>query len=291
MTKRALVFGGGGVAGIAWETGILEGIRSVDPDLAEQLVGADVLVGTSAGAAVAAQLAGGTPLPELHAAQLAEETAELNRDLDLAAFGATMTQALAGVTSPEEGRRRLGELALAAETVSEARRRAIIAARLPTTEWPRRTLLITAVDTADGSFRVFDRESGVDLIDAVAASCAVPGIWPPVTINGRRIHGRRHAHGHQCRSGCGRRPRAGAVPGVGQLTAGSIAAERVGRTGAGGGARHPGGRGLADRLRTEPAGSFRPPRHRNGRSRARRPAGRHDNRVLDQPPDRCGDGQ
>ena len=33
---------------------------------------------------------------------------------------------------------------------------------------------------------VFTRDSGVALVDAVAASCAVPGIWPPVTINGRR---------------------------------------------------------------------------------------------------------
>jgi NTE family protein len=43
-----------------------------------------------------------------------------------------------------------------------------------------------AVDAETGETRVFDRESGVDLIDAVAASCAVPGIWPPVTIGDRR---------------------------------------------------------------------------------------------------------
>jgi NTE family protein len=32
----------------------------------------------------------------------------------------------------------------------------------------------------------FDRLSGTGLVDAVAASCAVPGVWPPVTIEGRR---------------------------------------------------------------------------------------------------------
>jgi len=65
-------------------------------------------------------------------------------------------------------------------------RREIVASRLPSSEWPEPPLLITAVDAADGAFVIFDRTSGVSLVDAVAASCAVPGIWPPVTIGGRR---------------------------------------------------------------------------------------------------------
>jgi NTE family protein len=47
-------------------------------------------------------------------------------------------------------------------------------------------LLIVAVDTETGETKIFDRLSGTSLVDAVSASCAVPGIWPPVTINGRR---------------------------------------------------------------------------------------------------------
>jgi NTE family protein len=42
------------------------------------------------------------------------------------------------------------------------------------------------VDADSGEPRVFDSSSGVGLVDAVAASCAVPGVWPPVTIDGRR---------------------------------------------------------------------------------------------------------
>ena len=38
----------------------------------------------------------------------------------------------------------------------------------------------------NGEFVAFEKSSGVSLVDAVAASCAVPGVWPPVTINGRR---------------------------------------------------------------------------------------------------------
>jgi len=43
-----------------------------------------------------------------------------------------------------------------------------------------------AVNARDGTPAVFDRASGVPLVDAVAASCAVPGVWPPVTIGADR---------------------------------------------------------------------------------------------------------
>jgi NTE family protein len=46
------------------------------------------------------------------------------------------------------------------------------AARLASQHWPERTMLITAVDALTGEPVVFDRHSGVDLVDAVAASCA-----------------------------------------------------------------------------------------------------------------------
>ena len=57
---------------------------------------------------------------------------------------------------------------------------------MPALAWPDRLLRITAVDTETGETRIFDRLSGTSLVDAVAASCAVPGVWPPVTIDGRR---------------------------------------------------------------------------------------------------------
>ncbi len=132
MTSRAVVLGGGGVAGVAWEIGLLAGLVAEGVDL----TGADAVVGTSAGSVVA--------------------------------------------------RARIGAMALAAETVPEAARRAVIESRLPVREWPDRRLLITAVDAESGEFMVFDRDSGVGLIDAIGASCAVPGVWPPVTIDGHR---------------------------------------------------------------------------------------------------------
>ena len=80
----------------------------------------------------------------------------------------------------------MGGLALDTDTVTEDVRRDVVAGRLVGTEWPERRVAVVAVDAISGDRRVFDRSSGVDLIDAVAASCAVPGVWPPVTIEGVR---------------------------------------------------------------------------------------------------------
>jgi NTE family protein len=71
-------------------------------------------------------------------------------------------------------------------TPSEQERLDVIGSRLAGSEWPDRPLIITAVDAESGEFRALDRDSGVPLLQAVAASCAVPGVDPPVTIDGRR---------------------------------------------------------------------------------------------------------
>src|SRR5260370_15744995 len=88
--------------------------------------------------------------------------------------------------NPNVARVRVGAMALRARTESEEERRRVIESRLTISEWPAGGLQITAVDALTGDLVVFDAASGVRLLDAVGASCAVPGIWPPVTINGRR---------------------------------------------------------------------------------------------------------
>ena len=187
MTEGALVLAGGGVAGIAWETGVLLGIQDGAPAAITKILEAQtLLVGTSAGAAVAAQLAGGTPLQELYDAQLAEESAELFVEIDLASFGAMMATAMADATSPDDARRRLGAVALQAVTPSTEARRRVIEARLAVKTWGERRLRVTAVDAETGELRIFDRNSGVGLVEAVMASCAVPGIWPVVEIDGHK---------------------------------------------------------------------------------------------------------
>lgn len=182
-----LVLGGGGLAGIAWETGVLQGIADENPAAAEALLACDVMVGTSAGATVAAQISSRTPLTELFARQSGDEHNELDPGVAVEELAGLFLAAVGtpGLTKTQK-LRRIGEIALATRTVPEPKRRAVIAGRLSCHDWPERTLRITAVDVATGELVVFDRDSGVGLVDAVAASCAVPGVWPPVTIAARR---------------------------------------------------------------------------------------------------------
>jgi NTE family protein len=186
MVQRALVLAGGGVAGVAWELGVLLGIRDGAPGLDPRVEDADLIVGTSAGSTVAAQISTGTELQELYERQLTATSSEIEVDFDIDAMVAMFDVALAESTSPEDMRRRIGALALAADTLPEDVRRHAIAGRLPVQQWSDRAVLIPAVDAETGELVVFTRDSDVPLVDAVAASCAVPGVWPPVTINGRR---------------------------------------------------------------------------------------------------------
>ena len=182
----ALVLAGGGVAGIAWELGVLRGLAEADPATASRVLAADVVIGTSAGAAVGAQITSGVPIEELYEAQLRPETAEIEVELDAERLFADYRAAVEGASGPQDARRRLGAMALAAQTVAPEVRLAAIDARLPVKDWPERRLLIVAVDADTGEPVSFSRDSDVSLRDAVAASCAVPGVWPPVTIAGRR---------------------------------------------------------------------------------------------------------
>jgi NTE family protein len=181
VTTKALVLAGGGLTGIAWELGVIAGLADEGLDLTT----ADLIVGTSAGATVAAQITTGS-LDELVGAQLATDSQELAAALDLDLLTRIFTLLSDRSTSGDERRARVGALALQADTVAEPVRRAVIAARLPSRQWPARPIVLTAVDAHSGVFTTFDASSGVPLVDAVAASCAVPGVWPPVTIGDRR---------------------------------------------------------------------------------------------------------
>jgi NTE family protein len=180
-TRRAVVLGGGGVTGIAWETGLLAGLAEAGIDLTS----ADLVVGTSAGSVVGAQILSGVSLEDLYSAQLADAKGEIAASIG-AGVVLRFILASAWPGDARRGRARLGRAALKARTVPEAERREVIRRRLPNTSWPQRRLLITAVDAESGESRIFDRDSGVPLADAVAASCAVPLVWPAITIGGRQ---------------------------------------------------------------------------------------------------------
>ena len=172
------------MAGIAWTTGLLTGLAESGDDL----TGADLIIGTSAGANVAAQLGSGLPLTDLFARQAdpCRQSAEIMAELGIAKLAAEFGGYLDHARAPAGTSRRVGAYALAAQTVPESVRRKVIKGRLPAHRWPARRIQLTAVDAATGELRVFDSASGASLVDAVAASSALPGLWPPVSIGGSR---------------------------------------------------------------------------------------------------------
>lgn len=183
--RTALVLGGGGITGIAWELGLLTGLADAGPDLTD----ADLVVGTSAGSVVGAQVTSSTPLRELYDRQLeppSTEQAARAGPWVLAGLAVAMLRARGDV---EAFGRSVGAFALkrtrAGRTPTLAARLEVISSRLPVHTWPARDLRVTAVDAMTGGFTVLDPSSGVDLVTAVAASCAVPGVYPPVDIAGR----------------------------------------------------------------------------------------------------------
>jgi NTE family protein len=190
---RALVLGGGGPVGIAWESGLIAGLAQADVDLGQ----ADFTLGTSAGSFVGARLALGTDAQTLAAPILAEaeRTAAAPRaggdrpPADLSKLMTLMGEAQGGLRNPAEVRAEIGAWALAAPTMDEA---AFIEsfgrsfASLAEDAWPQRGFACTAVDAETGGFQLWTKESGVGVVRAVASSCSVPGIYPPVTLKGRR---------------------------------------------------------------------------------------------------------
>lgn len=199
--RKALVLAGGGVTGIGWEVGVLAGLAELGVDLSD----ADVVVGTSAGSVVGAKLTTGVPLPKLYDEQLRAASGEVTARMGP---GVLLRYVAASVLpgGDQRARARLGRKALAAKTEPESERIAVFRQLLPVHTWPKRRLLITAIEAQTGEARVFDRDSGVSLVDAVAASCAVPLVWPPVTINGRRYidGGVRSIANADLAQGCGR---------------------------------------------------------------------------------------
>lgn len=182
MKGTALVLGSGGLTAVGWEVGMIAGLAEAGVDLGT----ADLVIGTSAGSIVGAQLTSGRiGVEELYERQLVDPRGETvarmsHRLISRYIWAAVRSRDARGYLL------RMGHLARTARTVPEADRRAAIAGRLVSHEWPDRRLLVTAVDAENGEFTAFDSAAGVGIVDAVGASCAVPGVWPPITAGGRR---------------------------------------------------------------------------------------------------------
>ena len=194
--ERALVLHGGGSAGNAWEIGVIAGLYDAGLDVTD----ADLVIGTSAGSTAAAQITSGTQPTELLATILAtapqRRTGPVGSDGGRVPMGPVAdhmertNRIIAAAEDAADMRRRMGAAALELDAGSDGsgpmRWRATVAARLPSEHWPERRMLVTAVDAHTGEPVVFDRHSGVDLVDAVAASTANGFGVPPYRIGDNR---------------------------------------------------------------------------------------------------------
>ena len=196
--ERALVLGGGGSAGNAWLIGVIAGLFDAGLDVTE----ADLIIGTSAGSTAAAQITSASPtqlLADILSAAPQQRTGPVGSDGGRVPIGPVAdhmrrtSEIIAAAEDASDMRRRLGAAALEMDAASDGsgqtRWRATVAARLPSQCWPERAVLIVAVDAHTGEPVVFDRHSGVDLADAVTASCAGPGAPPHSIGDSRYIDG------------------------------------------------------------------------------------------------------
>ncbi|HEX3722773.1 MAG TPA: patatin-like phospholipase family protein [Nitrolancea sp.] len=179
--ERALVLGGGGAAGNAWLIGVIAGLFDAGLDVTD----ADLIIGTSAGSTAAAQITSASPtqlLADILSAAPQQRRVPVGSDSRRPAKGRVVdhmrrtSEIIAAAAGAADMRRRLGAAALEMDAASDGsgqtQWRATVAARLPSQHWPHRRMHIIAVDAHTGEPVVFDRHSGVDLVDAVAASCS-----------------------------------------------------------------------------------------------------------------------
>jgi NTE family protein len=179
---RAVVLGGGGPVGVGWESGLAVGLANAGV----ALDAADLVVGTSAGSIVGAGLTAGLDLAETVSAVGQPLPVEVGAGTSIADLMNAMADAARRAQTPEQMRIELGKLALNANTVPEGDfAGASVFAQLAGRDWPA-SFRCTAIDTQSGELRVWDAAAGVPLDRAVASSCAVPIVFPPVTIDGSR---------------------------------------------------------------------------------------------------------
>jgi NTE family protein len=186
----ALVLGGGGAAGQAWQIGVIAGLAEAGLDLTQA---ADLVIGTSSGSTTAAWVRSGIPAADLLASVLSPPVQPVGQNrqqqpsLPMATVFERMRAIGAAATSAADLRRAMGAFGLESDSTlgpAAGQRRAMVAARLPRPEWPDRPMIVVAVNAHTGELAAFDRDCGVELVDAVTASTALPGMAPTHSING-----------------------------------------------------------------------------------------------------------
>lgn len=177
-----MVLAGGGYVASSWEIGLVTGMADAGLDVRD----ADLFVGTSAGARVALELTSGRALEEIYqrrAGPAGPPTMEPPAVVDWARIRSGADEARQAGGSAAEILRRYGALALAVAQGTGSDRRKIVATQLPLSAWPKQCVLIAAVNAETGERRAFDRDSGIELVDAIIATTGAFGS-PPMLFDG-----------------------------------------------------------------------------------------------------------
>ena len=180
INEKALVLGGGGITGIAWESGVLAGL--IDSGI---LVNhADKILGSSAGSYVGSILANGQNMKTYYE-QLANNRDNAdNAQLDPSLFELWREAFVQGKTDEQVIGKYLGDIInKSPSTVSFEERERSVRKRIGNVDWTPQ-LEITAINSKTGTLESFNETSDISLIEAVMASGAVPGIWPHVDMLG-----------------------------------------------------------------------------------------------------------
>ena len=191
-----VVFGGGGVLGISWEVGVVAGLAAggVDP-----VAAAAAVVGTSAGSVVGSRLAGGAPVELLEKEQhepaedAAGEAATVMASLDFQLLADVFVRWTGSGPVTEEVARDVGTMSLRQTTLTEEALVARLVGELRGATWPGCDLRVVTSSCATGLRTAWTRADAVALERAVAASCSIPGIMPPVAVD--PASGERHVDG------------------------------------------------------------------------------------------------
>jgi NTE family protein len=189
VVRRALVLSGGGPTGRAFEVGLLKALRDAGVDLTD----ADLVVGTSAGSVLGAQLGDGVALDAIYddlvGPPVGQAIGPTDPGYDPAYFLRTIQMVNGAVEVTPALRAAVGTRALAATGVlSEDEQLRFIDVDLGGVvhRWPAQQLKVAAGDVADGTMRFFDASQGVPIEEALAASTALPGRVAPIAIRGHR---------------------------------------------------------------------------------------------------------
>lgn len=180
-----LVLAGGGLTGLAWEVGVITALHDQGIDLTT----ADAVVGTSAGSIVGSMLLSGVDYSELVSYVTDPDQTPLRLDGQPMTDGDAMQNLMvlgrwsSVPTMDAATAAEIAQISGRGKTLTEEAWIGLFAEIIGPLEWSPK-LGIVSIDVETGEPKLWSAADGAELLRAVASSCAVPGMFPAVEING-----------------------------------------------------------------------------------------------------------